>query len=304
MRMELRHLRYFLAVAEELNFSRAATRLHVAQPALSAQIRSLESQLGCALFARTTRRVTLTPAGEVLLSDAREILARADEAVAKVQAVGRGERGLLRIGFAAHGAGEVGMEILRRFAASHPQITAELVNAETLEQLQRDVRDRRTDLAFVWLPLLYDELVAEPVLEERKLIAMHIQHPLATKLEVCAADLLEEPIVAPWEQFPPQLTAAWFQPFRAAGRRPGDPNAITVEESLHYASRGIALYCVPESVSRFYPRPDIVFRPIVDVAPVESAIAWRRDTSTPARGSFVETARAVLAEGACGDSTI
>jgi LysR family hca operon transcriptional activator len=91
---ELRHLRYFLAVAEELNFSRAAERLHIAQPALSAQIRTLETQLGCELFARTTRKVELTPNGKILLVDAREIVARADAAAAKMKAAGRGERGL------------------------------------------------------------------------------------------------------------------------------------------------------------------------------------------------------------------
>ena len=104
MQLELRHLRYFLAVAEELNFSRAAERLHIAQPALSAQIRSLETQLGCKLFNRTTRKVELTPAGELLLADARNIVARTDRAAAKVAAAGRGEQGGLRVAFAAHGS--------------------------------------------------------------------------------------------------------------------------------------------------------------------------------------------------------
>jgi len=170
--IELRHLRYFLAVAEELNFSRAAERLHIAQPALSAQIRALESQVGCELFARTTRKVELTANGEMLLEDARDILERVDSAVAKLQAASRGERGLLRIGFVAHGAGETGTEIMRRFAEAFPSIETELVNAPTLEEIQRHVFDRSTDVAFVWLPLLYD-LAAQPVLSERKLVAMH-----------------------------------------------------------------------------------------------------------------------------------
>src|SRR3954462_7899448 len=103
MQLELRHLRYFVAVAEELNFSRAAERLHVAQPALSAQIRQLETQLGCELFARTTRKVELTPTGRLLLEDARRIVADADAAVAKVTAAARGQRGALQISFIAHG---------------------------------------------------------------------------------------------------------------------------------------------------------------------------------------------------------
>jgi DNA-binding transcriptional LysR family regulator len=295
--LELRHLRYFLAVAEELNFSRAAERLHIAQPALSAQIRSLEQQLGCELFRRTTRKVELTEHGAMLLEDAREIVARVDEAVAKLQAAARGERGVLRLAFAAHGAAEVGNEILRRFAAAYPSIATELVNVDTLRGLQESVLDRETDAAFVWLPLLRDELDYLIVLAERKLVAMNPGHPLAEKPAVTASDLLEEPIVTPWEHYPPAMVKAWLGEFRPTGRRPGDPSAISVEESMAYPSRGLALYCVPESVSRFYSRPDVVYRPIVDVPPAHVAIAWLKEAQNPAVERFVQTAREVLAEG-------
>lgn len=211
MHVELRHLRYFVAVAEELNFSRAAERLHVAQPTLSSQIRALEGQLGCELFARTTRKVELTTNGKLLLEDAYEILRRAEGAVAKLQAAARGERGVVRIGFAAHGAGEIGMEILRRFAEEFPSLETELVSASTLEQLQRDVVDRETDLAFAWLPLLYDELAALTVRVEPKHVAMHPEHRLAQNADVTAEELATEPIVGPWEYMPPQLVEAWFK---------------------------------------------------------------------------------------------
>jgi DNA-binding transcriptional LysR family regulator len=293
--VELRHLRYFVAVAEELNFSRAAERLHVAQPALSSQIRALEGQLGCELFARTTRKVELTTNGKLLLEDAYEILRRAEGAVAKLQAAARGERGVVRIGFAAHGAGEIGMEILRRFAEEFPSVETELVSASTLEQLQRDVVDRETDLAFAWLPLLYDELAALTVRVEPKHVAMHPEHRLAQNADVTAEELASEPIVGPWEYMPPQLVEAWFKPFRPSGRQDGDPSAMSVDESLAFASRGLALYCVPESASRFYRRPDVVFRPIVGVEPAEIGVAWRRDSQSPAVASFVKTAETVVA---------
>src|SRR5919202_4669249 len=141
MQLELRHLRYFLAVAEELNFTRAAERLHVAQPALSAQIRQLETQLGCGLFERTTRKVELTPEGRVLAEDAREIIARADHAVARVGAAARGERGVLSIGFLLHGASETGTEILVRFGERFPEVELESIDAATLEEAQARVRD-------------------------------------------------------------------------------------------------------------------------------------------------------------------
>jgi len=220
MHIELRHLRYFVAVAEELNFSRAAERLHIAQPALSAQIRALESQLGCKLFSRTTRKVELTTNGEMLLKDAYEILRRTDAAIAKLNAAARGERGLLKIGFAAHGAGEVGMEILRRFAKEFPSVETELISASTLEELQSKVADRETDVAFVWLPLLYEELVAVKILAERKLVAMHPEHPLAANATLRAADLASEPIVGPWEYMPAEFMEAWFKPFRPSDAGP------------------------------------------------------------------------------------
>jgi DNA-binding transcriptional LysR family regulator len=295
MHVELRHLRYFLAVAEELNFSRAAERLHIAQPALSAQIRALEAQLGCELFTRTTRKVELTANGRLLLDDAREIVRRSDEAVAKLQAIARGERGALRIGHAAHGAGEIGTQILRRFAEDYPSIETELLNAASLKELQTQLIDRETDVAFVWPPLLYDELASETVLSERKHMVINREHPLARKRAVECADFLDEPIVAPWDNYPTEFLAYWFGPMRPDGQRPDDPIAVSVEESLAFVSRGLAMYCVPESASRFYARPDVVFRPIVDSPPVEVAIAWLRDTTNPVIASFVETARAVLA---------
>jgi DNA-binding transcriptional LysR family regulator len=293
--IELRHLRYFLAVAEELNFSRAAERLHIAQPALSAQIRALEGQLGCELFSRTTRKVELTANGKMLLVDAREILRRTDETIAKLQALARGERGALRIGHAAHGAGEIGTEILRRFAEDFASVETELVNAASLKELQTQLIERETDVAFVWPPLLYDELTAETVLSERKHMVINREHPLARKRAVVCADFVDEPIVAPWDTYPPAFLAYWFGSMRPEGRRPDDPTAVSVEESLAFVSRGLAMYCVPESVSRFYARPDVVFRPIVDSPPVEVAVAWLRNATSPAVVSFVETTRAVLA---------
>jgi len=142
MPFELRHLRYFLAVADELSFTRAAERLHVAQPALSVQIRQLERQLGCELFVRTTRKVKLSSHGELLLGDAREIVRLADEAAAKLAAAARGERGVLRIGFVGHGGGETGTEILRKFAAEFPSIEPDLIEAPTLEDTAAGARRR------------------------------------------------------------------------------------------------------------------------------------------------------------------
>ena len=297
MQLELRQLRSFLAVAEELNFTRAAERLHLAQPALSAQIRQLERQLGCELFARTTRKVELTPVGRLLLEDARKLVADADATAVKVAAAARGQRGALRISFVAHGAGGVGTEILRRFNEAYPHVETEAVEAPTLEEIQRQVRDQAADVGFIWFPVLYEELDAEVVATERKLACMHADHPLSSKRAVSANDLVSEPIVAPWELYPDEMIQYWFTPFRPNGRQPGDPHGRSLEECLAFVSRGAAIFCVPESVERFYPRNELVFRPILDAAPAEVAVGWLRDAANPAVQAFIKITSEVVREG-------
>jgi DNA-binding transcriptional LysR family regulator len=297
MQLELRHLRYFLAVAEELNFSRAAERLHIAQPALSAQIRTLETQLGCELFHRTTRKVELTSAGQVLLPDAREIVERSELAAAKVAAATRGQRGLLRVGFVAHAAGEISTGIFRRFSAEFPGIEVELVEARTLEGSQAAVAGQETDAAFVWLPILHEELASQPVALERKLVAMHPEHRLASRSAVDLDELVDEPIVAPWDHYSRETVTGWLAPFRQA-RKPIDLFAESIDECMNFVIRGLAVYCVPESVERFYGRPDVVFRPLLGVEPAGVALAWHREAQNPAVASFVAVTGTVLAEEA------
>jgi DNA-binding transcriptional LysR family regulator len=293
MQLELRHLRYFLAVAEELNFSRAAERLHIAQPALSAQIRSLETQLGTELFSRTTRKVDLTPAGELLLADAREIVERADRAAAKVAAAARGERGALRVAFAAHAAGEASTEIFRRFAEEHPVIEVELVESATLEGLQQLVADQQADASFAWLPILHDELEHEIVFSEQKSVGMHPEHRLAAQEHVRPEELVAEPIVSSWEHYSPETLKYWLGPFRER-RTEIDLHATSVDECLSLVARGLAVYVVPESVQRFYGRPDVVYRPLTGVEPASVALLWHRDTQNAAVDAFVEVTREVV----------
>jgi DNA-binding transcriptional LysR family regulator len=296
MQFELRHLRAFLAVADELNFTRAAERLHVAQPALSAQIRQLETQLGCELFVRTTRKVELSPQGALLLDDARAIVERADAAAAKLTAAARGEQGIVRVGFVAQGAGEPGLEILRRFAAEHPQFSTEFVESGSLDETQRLVVENAADVAFVWKPVLYGELESMRIRTERKLVALRADHRLATAAEITPSELYDEPIVAPWDALPQAMADFWLGPFRPDGRLPGDPNANGLDECLAHVGTGAAVFCVPASVGRFYVRPDVVYRPIADVEPAEIALVWRRDAQHAGIRQFVEVAREVVSE--------
>jgi DNA-binding transcriptional LysR family regulator len=294
MHIELRHLRYFLAVAEELNFSRAAERLHIAQPALSAQIRALETRLGSELFIRTTRKVELTPTGRLFALDARDIVQRADAAFARAEAAARGERGTLRIGFFVHGAAELGMTILRRFAERFPSVEVETASAGTLEDTQRSVRDHDNDVAFVWLPLLFPELEYERLESEQIFVAVSRDHRLAARSAVGVDALRDEPLVAPWEQNTPDVLAYWFEPFRPQGRRgPKDLNGKDHDECLLIAVSGAAFYLVPEFVARFNPRPDLVYRPVVGVPRKENGLVWHHETRNAAVRSFLEVAREV-----------
>lgn len=292
--LELRHLRYFLAVAEELNFSRAAERLHVAQPALSAQIRAVERQLGCQLFDRTTRRVELTASGQMLLADARDILARTDEAVAKLRAAARGERGALRIGFVAHGAGEIGAEILQRFAAAFPAVRDAVrgVGNTRGDPAARPRSCQRCCVHLASAALSGARERADPV---RAGVRRHDpEHRLASRPTLTRSDVTPEPIVAPWDEVPFEVLVPWLEQFRPAGRRPDDPNAKGLAECLNVASRGLAVYCVPDSVPRYHSRPDVVFRHVVDATPGHAVVVWHRELRNAAAHSFVEIARAAV----------
>src|ERR1700742_1756234 len=149
--MELRHLRYFVAVAEEENVTRAAAKLRVAQPAVSRQIHDLEEELGLALFERTAKSLHLTDAGKVFLDEARAVLARADEAMKAVRAVAGGERGELRVGYAPSLTVQILPRALRRFQAEHPQVRVALHDLST-EEMLAGLRENRLDLALMVQP--------------------------------------------------------------------------------------------------------------------------------------------------------
>ncbi len=177
--MELRQLRYFVAVAEELHFRRAAERLHISQPPLSQQIRALEDELGFALLIRTRRRVQLTPAGEAFLRDARVLLGELDGAVATARRIDAGQTGRLRVGFVGSALLSIVPGTVERFRASRPGVAIELRERSTVDQL-RAVAAGLVDVGLV-RPPIDDEggLRAETVLRERTVAALPTGHPLA-----------------------------------------------------------------------------------------------------------------------------
>lgn len=287
-RLDLRLVEYFVAVAEELHFGRAAERLHIAQPSLSQQIRRLEEMVGVALFERNSRRVHLTEAGEELLREGRDLLSRARRATQRTRAAGAPR---LTVGFYGSAANEVLPEALREFAAGHPGV---FVSVRELRLRELDaIADGEVDLAFTRLVpgQVEFDFEVEVIAEERRLVAMATSHPLARRDSVRFADLAAEGfIVNPVADRP----ARWLDeqhrhglPGRIAATAAGVLEILT----LVAAGRGVCL--VPAAVARDFPRDDVVYVPVDDAEPAVLSLAWRRGALTPAALAFVDTVRDV-----------
>jgi len=195
--MELRHLRYFVVVAEEQNVTRAAERLHVSQPPLSRQIHDLEEELGVALFVRTGKSLALTEAGKIFLNEARAVLLRVDKAVETVRTVAQGDRGQLRIGYAPSLSVELLPKALRGFEHARPGVRVSLHDFSTEECVQK-LSAKKLDVALTVRPsassmrgLTFEKLVTYPLC-----CAVGVAHPLAKKRSVNIAQLLKERLIA------------------------------------------------------------------------------------------------------------
>ncbi|MEM5399362.1 MULTISPECIES: DNA-binding transcriptional regulator HcaR [Paraburkholderia] len=201
--MELRHLRYFIAVADELSFTRAAQRLHTAQPSLSQQIRNLEDEVGTPLFERTRRKVELTDAGKVFLAEARLVVAQADRAVARARQVGQG-RATVTIGFVPAAEIRVFPVILPRLRLRFPEVNVELRSLPTAEQEDALLRGD-IDVAFMRRPVVSPELRSEVVLTEPLVVVLPSAHPLAKQKRIAPVQLSGEPFISTHPQFSGQV---------------------------------------------------------------------------------------------------
>ena len=193
--MELRHLRYFAAVAEALHFGRAADRLHLAQPALSQAIRQLEAELGTPLFVRTTRHVALTPAGEFLQSEAARVLGAVDASVRGVRRIADGRQGLLRIAFTGTAAYTQLPRIARAVKRELPDLALE-IHADLLTPAQvAGLTDGSLDLGVLRPPTTSDAVTVRTIAREPLVLAVAGDHPLATEPVVSVADLHAEKFI-------------------------------------------------------------------------------------------------------------
>ena len=294
--MELRHLRYFVAVAEELHFGRAAERLHIAQPPLSRQIRDLETEIGTPLFDRVARGVELTPAGKAFLPEARLTLAQAERAQRSAQRAAKGETGRLRVGFVeAATYSAILPNVLGFFRMHLPQIGLSLFEMSSIEQ-EEALRDSRIDLGMLDnIPTDAERwLHVESVYSDPLVAAMPESHELAKKARINFEELAEDPFVL----FPRTEMPRLYDEFIAACRASGfSPRVVQQAEGWHtlagLVGAGVGTAFVPRSLANAQ-RPGIVYRRArgLTVA-VEMAAVWKKGEKSPVRERFVTALRAV-----------
>jgi DNA-binding transcriptional LysR family regulator len=265
--MELRHLRSFVAVAEELHFGRAAERLHIAQSPLSQQIQRLERQVGAMLFERNRRKVELTDAGNAMLTHAREALAQADLAETAARAAAAGRAGTLRIGFLGSAALAILPRIVPPWRASAPDATLELVEGSSGEHI-RALHDQRLDVAFVRPPTATAGLIVHPVWQEQVVAVLPASSDLSRRDPLRLSDLADEPFVL----FPRNSAPDFHDELtRACGRAGFTPTvafectAMPTVVGLVAAGLGVSL--VPRSISSIG-IAGVVYRELADVRPV------------------------------------
>jgi DNA-binding transcriptional LysR family regulator len=299
-RLDLRLVEYFVAVAEELHFGRAAERLHIAQPSLSQQIRRLESQLGVMLLERNSRSVHLTDAGEALLLEGRKTLSQARHAIQTTRAAGAPG---LTVGFYGSAGSDLLAPALRAFGERHPAVSVS-VREIPLGSIDA-ILDGDVNVVFTRLKPGQTELDIEVIATEPRLVALAAAHPLAARESLTFADLAEEsfitnPVVRDHGPRPPRWLAEQRRhglPGRVAAKSTGVLEILT----LVAAGRGICL--VPSAVARHYPRSDVTYSPIEDAEPALVSLAWRPGALIPSLTAFIQTVREVAACPDTGTST-
>lgn len=277
---DLRLIRYFVAVAEEGNVTRAAERLHMAQPPLSAAVRQLEQQLGVALLDRSSRQVRLTAAGKQLLERGRELLAHADTVIADVQAVERTPSGLLRAGLSPAARFGLVPELLERWSSAAPGVMLH-TSEDSTGALLRDVRQGRLDLAVVFCPPGLAGLASMVLRDEPAVVHVRDDHPLATQSRVALAQVAEETLLVAGGQDSPGYTAAVLAACRASGFEPHtrpdpypDLGTQAVREGL-----GIVLYVR----TAFSPRLEgSVLVPVEPIVTLPFVLIWRENARSAA----------------------
>ncbi len=297
MDAHLRDLRYFVAVAEELNFTRAAERLHLSQPALSKQIRGLETTLRAQLFRRDRRRVELTAAGAALHAVARDLLQDWDDGVAVVSDAAAQDARVLRVGTLTSIGRALYPAITGQFAKRQPGWQVEL-HTYGWGDPTAGLRDRAADAAFVWLPIDAAGIETAVLATERQWVAINARHPLVsrTRNRRTFSEIASEAIAAL-----PASAGVQRDFWLAADSRAGGSPRVAAEvsaadEKFEIVSSGAAITLLAEGNAGIYSREGIVCIPVSGLEPARLAIAWRRGAPRPAVRDFVRACREAAAD--------
>lgn len=292
--MELRHLRYFVVLAEELHFARAAERLRIAQPGLTQQIQALERELGVRLFHRTKRSVELSDAGVLLLEEARLTLAQAERAELVARRAGRGELGRVEIGYVGSAAysGVLSATVFA-FRQAYPEVDLRLREMDMERQLT-ELGEGRLDIGFIRPPVrdCPPGVIIATIFTEPVIVALRRDHPLAAREAVAIAALADEPFITTHLQ-----AGVGFYEHTMAVCRQGGFTPRVAQKARQFATiislvgAGLGVAIVPDSLRRVQ-LADVVYRPLADASELaELAIAFRRDEPSPAVKAFLQKVR-------------
>ncbi|MCC5635852.1 LysR family transcriptional regulator [Nostoc sp. CHAB 5844] len=289
--MELRHLRYFVTLAEELHFGKAAEKLQIAQPPLSQQIRQLEAELGFELFHRTKRNVQLTQAGQVFLSEVQQILQQLQQAIQIGQQTSRGEVGKLVVGFVSSSAYNILPDILKEYRNRVPGVSLELHELTTDQQLDW-LREGRMDVGFIRPPVDDHKFSWETIFQESLMVALPETHELANQSHISLTSLANEAFIS----FPRKLAPGVYDLIISLCQQSGfSPNvvqeAIQMQTIISIVAAEIGVAVVPASLQNLQ-RTGVIYKHIEEHTPkVAIAMIWRSSETSPTVQKFLEIVR-------------
>jgi DNA-binding transcriptional LysR family regulator len=294
--MELRHLRYFVAVAENLNFTKAAARLHLAQPSLTRQIHNLEEEIGVRLLDRSKNQVALTEEGRSFLVDARRILALAAESILAVQRLSRGETGQLNIAYLSNSDFDLLPETLGAFRQAFPHIALNLFDMVPAEQF-RALEARKIDLGFVGLrpPATLGHVQWDCIARHRTVVVLPARHPLARRSQVRLGELKAMFFVGMSEKTHPGFRQWLHETCQPAGFTPRILQDADLEPALMtFVAQGLGVSLARERIKKL-PHPGVVFRPLTPPVRTDYCIAWNRDNDSRALQQYIQITKSLAA---------
>jgi DNA-binding transcriptional LysR family regulator len=291
--MEFRHLKYFVTVAEERHFTRAAERLGMAQPPISQQIHKLEHEVGALLFRRLTRGVELTDAGRVLYQDARKILSLVEQARCRVQSAARGQTGSIRVGFASSVVFHpVISEVVRAYRESHPQVTIS-PSESNISALVEDLIEERIDVAIIRQTSLVAERVKlAPLLDERMLLVLPPQHMLSSSERISLAEVAHERLIL----FPRSIAPVLYDDVISACQRAGfspqfGQESTQVASAVSMVAAGFGITVVPYSIRHLHAL-GVTYHEIEGPQPTaQIVVAYRSDEFSKVVRDFIDVAK-------------